>query len=98
MSISPNPFVHSRREYERDMPIYISGGKNGYPEWISDQQYLFEGVRGSGKSSVLQSMHWEISWLGKTKLIAPKEVIRSLYKPPKHLGISYPFELEDKEY
>jgi hypothetical protein len=96
VSTNPNPFIHSRREYERDMPIYIPGGKSGFPEWISDQQYLFEGVRGSGKSSILQSMNWEVTWLSQTKLVVSKDVVKSLYRPPRHLGICYPFELEDR--
>lgn len=83
-----NPFIHRRRELETSTVIYVTGGREGFPEWVTEQQYLFEGPRGSGKSSLLRSMEWDVAWqLCPIKVEAP-EYIRALFSgKPRHLGV-----------
>ena len=93
-----NPFLYPRREYDDVNIIYISSVSE-YLEWTSNQQYLFQGIRGSGKTSILKSMDWEVLWqIGKIKVEGPKEIKEIFTQSPKHLGVCCRMEAMDKEY
>lgn len=97
LKVNTNPFIYGRREFESDSVIYITGGQEGYGEWISGPQYLFEGIRGSGKSSILRSMEWDVVWQlnNAPKIEGPAELINKAIKKPNFLGVRYRLEEMD---
>lgn len=98
MEMKINPFLYPRREYDDVNIIYVSNDSE-YLEWTSNQQYLFEGIRGSGKTSILKSMDWEVLWqIGRIKVEGPKAVKDIFDQAPKHLGVCCRMEEMDKEY
>jgi hypothetical protein len=89
-----NPFNFGRREFEQKSSIYIPDEKEGYLTWISGQQLLFEGIRGSGKTSILRSIEYDTAWnISKTRLIFPTEI--HIPSNPKHFGIKLKLEEMD---
>lgn len=97
-----NPFIYGRREFETDTPIYVddtSEGFLGFFDWISGQQFLFEGIRGSGKSSILRSMEWDVAWkISPIQVKGSKAIEEFFNKQPKHFGIRYRVEEMDSRY
>lgn len=94
-----NPFLYSRREFERETALYVTGGREGFFDWISGQQYLFEGLRGSGKTSILKSMEWDTNWkVGPTRVEGPEDIKRFFAGSPNHLAVCCRFEEMDREY
>ena len=99
-----NPFLYSRREYEEDSIIFVTGGREGFLDWVTGQQQLFEGLRGSGKSSILRSMEWDVAWgVCNTKVAGPQAVMQIFSRspkhyPPKHFGVRCRLEEMDREY
>lgn len=99
MSEHINPFLYSRREFERETPLYVTGGREGFFDWISGQQYLFEGLRGSGKTSILKSMEWDTVWhVGLTRVEGTEDVKRFFSSLPNILAVRCRFEEMDTEY
>ena len=98
MRVGINPFLYPRREYD-DVNIICVSSASEYLDWVSNQQYLFQGIRGSGKTSILKSMEWEVLWqIGKIAVKGPKEVEDIFAQLPKHLGVCCRMEAMDKEY
>lgn len=94
-----NPFLFSRREFEEDITIFVTGDKEGFFTWITEQQFLLEGLRGSGKSSILKSMEYDVAWkMCNTKLKGPRDIKKIFTPYPKHLGVLCRFEVMDTYY
>lgn len=94
-----NPFLYSRRESELETPLYVTGGREGFFDWISGQQYLFEGLRGSGKTSILKSMEWDTVWkVGPIRVEGTEEVKKFFSSQPSILAVRCRFEEMDTEY
>lgn len=100
-----NPFLYGRREYEdlKGIDIYIPNTESSFDffKWISGQQFLFEGIRGSGKTSILKSMHWSLIWKKE-----PKDRIKGNLEIdeyfsgkdlPRHLGVIFKCDELDNE-
>lgn len=99
MSEYVNPFLYSRREFEREIPLYVTGGREGFFDWISGQQYLFEGIRGSGKTSILKSMEWGTAWqVGPIRVEGAEDIKRFFSGPPNHLAVWCRFDEMDTGY
>lgn len=99
--IAHNPFIHSKREFEPDMPIYVTTSEeNGFFEWISGQNIIFEGIRGSGKSSILKALEWSTAWGSTNTLIESTASITEYFNefPPKHFGVKLRVEDLDVKY
>lgn len=94
VGINTNPFSTNRREGEDKNKIYLS-----YPDainWFSNSNYLFEGNRGSGKTSILSAFNYENLWLDNS-LVIPDESLKSLYtEKPIFLGTIYKCEIQEK--
>lgn len=93
-----NPFIYIRREYDPVNIIYITDDRE-YLDWISGQQCLFVGFRGSGKTSILRSMEWDVVWrVGDIRIEGSTAVKKIFAGPPKHLGVRWRMEDMDKDY
>jgi len=91
-----NPFSSARLEYEQAMTLYILSGPGGYADWITSQQFRFEGVRGSGKSSILRSMEYDIAWrISKIRIEAEESIKNLVYQQPHHLAVRFRLETMD---
>src|SRR4030042_6957488 len=93
-----NPFTYARREYDEEHTIYISNDQE-YLEWVSSQQYLFEGLRGSGKTSILRSMQWDVVWhTGKIRVEGSRRTKDIFAKAQQHLAVCHKVEEMDAAY
>jgi len=100
-----NPFICGRREQEdqKDFDIFVphSDSTLDFFKWISGQQFLFLGTRGSGKTSLLQSMEWPKAWIknkiGKVKGSKEIEKYFNSDSVPRHLGVLFRCDLMDNE-
>ncbi len=103
--MNPNPFLYGRREYEKnkgfDIFVPSSNSLFDFFQWISGQQFLFEGRRGSGKTSILKSMNWSYAWKKneKEKIKGSKEIEDYFDNEdlPKHFGVIYKCDVLDNE-
>lgn len=88
-----NPFSTNRREGEDKSKIYLN-----YPDasnWFSNSNFLFEGNRGSGKTSILSAFNYENLWLDNS-LIVPNKALEYLYMgKPNFLGTLYKCEIHE---
>ena len=88
-----NPFSTNRREGEDKNKIYLS-----YPNssnWFSNSNFLFEGNRGSGKTSILSAFNYENLWLDNS-LVVPDNSLKSYYTgKPSFLGTLYKCEIQE---
>lgn len=88
-----NPFSTNRREGEDKSKIYLS--YSDALNWFSSSNFLFEGNRGSGKTSILSAFNYENVWLNNT-LIIPDQTLRYLYEgKPTFLGALYKCEIQE---
>lgn len=87
-----NPFSNNRREGEKKSPIFFH--YHDASTWFEDSNILFEGHRGSGKTSILQSFNYENVWLHKTN-IEPDFKLKAIYEDPQFIGAIY--RCEDHE-
>ena len=75
INILRNPFEYGRIEHEEhgiNPILYLSPS---IFEYASKQPIIFMGVRGSGKSSILKSLTWEVAWkISKMKICGKSEV------------------------
>lgn len=104
-----NPFGYGRRETEQQKGFDIFVPRSvprkddsfAFFRWISGEHFLFEGIRGSGKTSILKSMHWTIAWVKnyKEKVKGGKEIEDYFYgeKLPKHIGVIFKCDKLDNE-
>lgn len=90
-----NPFLAGRSEFEPEPVFYMP---NSMLEWVGRQPLIFEGHRGSGKSSILKSLSWQAMWrTSGIEVDGPPEV-RELYNSPSHLGAYWRAEEMDIGY
>lgn len=88
-----NPFSTNRREGEDKNKIYLS--YSNALNWFSNSNFLFEGNRGSGKTSILSAFNYENVWLDSS-LIIPDKTLEHLYSgKPSFLGTLYKCEIQE---
>jgi hypothetical protein len=91
-----NPFIDQRREQENYYsPIYISQN-NDFSSWVSLKNYLFVGLRGSGKTSILNVFNYELAWLNPSSVIYHEELSEYSKKQPNYIGVIYKAERQEK--
>lgn len=85
-SIPLSPFSERRREKEiPPTPLYIN--YSDYKSWITINNFVIEGTRGTGKTSILKSLNYETQWLKKTK-IKPSIELQPIFKnEPDFVGV-----------
>lgn len=100
MTSSVNPFAIGKREFEGPSAIYVQGGDKGFCHWTSALQILFEGRRGSGKTSILDSLDWRTVWgiKGHHWIVGPEDAKKIYESPPKFLGAIFRLESMDMAY
>jgi hypothetical protein len=84
-----NPFFHGRLEHEHEPILFVS---DRISEWTSVRPILFEGVRGSGKSSALRLLSWDVAWQAIPMRFTGSHDARSFLQKPKHIGVYYRVE------
>ncbi len=87
---NPNPFYFGRIEQEAEPILYIP---DSIVEWASSTPILFEGLRGSGKSSVLKMLSWDVRWIFSTQRIKGSPIINKFFNDINHIGVY--FRVED---
>ena len=95
MGESKNPFIYGRSEFETNPAFYIPPA---ITEWVSRQPIIFEGLRGSGKSSILKSLTWEVAWKVADASIHGSATVRKIFSSSKHLGVYFRAEEMDVGY
>jgi hypothetical protein len=84
-----NPFFYGRFEHEHNPTLFVP---DSISRWGSRKSILFEGVRGSGKSSALRLLAWDVAWkVSEIKVIGSASA-RSFIENPKHIGIYHRVE------
>lgn len=90
-----NPFSNNRREGEREK-IFLF-----YPDtslWFSNANFIFEGHRGSGKTSILSAFNYENVWLKQSEIVPDNSVKYHYDNPlPSFIGVVFKCELHDKD-
>ena len=83
---SPNPFLLNRLEFESGPVLFVS------PEIekrASLRPIIFVGVRGSGKSSVLRLLTWDVAWkVSRITVVGSPDTLR-FFDNPRHVGVYY---------
>ncbi len=95
MGESKNPFVYGRSEFETNPTFYVPPA---ITEWVSRQPIIFEGLRGSGKSSILKFLTWEVAWEVAGASVHGPATVRKIFSSPKHLGVYFRAEEMDVGY
>jgi len=87
--LKQNPFFFGKFEQEQSPNLYVP---DSIVEWGSGMPMLFEGVRGSGKSSVLNLLTWQVSWkMSSVKTMGSRRALH-FFSDPKHIGVSHRVE------
>ena len=93
---SRNPFIYGRIENERNSTLYLTPSILGY---LNRLPILFTGIRGSGKTSILKLLSWEVAWkVSERQIFGNKKDIQEMFGNPKHIGVKIRFEDMDIGY
>lgn len=84
-----NPFFFGKFEQEKRLNLYVP---DSIVEWVSEMPILFEGVRGSGKSSVLNLLTWQAAWKKSSLKTMGSSRALHVLSDPKHIGVSHRVE------
>ncbi len=84
-----NPFFHGRLEHEYQPILFVS---DKISQWVSVRPILFEGVRGSGKSSALRLLSWDVAWQAVPVRFSGSPRALKFLNNPKHIGVYYRVE------
>ncbi|MCL3782696.1 hypothetical protein EMN47_20105 [Prolixibacteraceae bacterium JC049] len=86
-NITPlSPFSERRREKETPpTPLYLNYSE--YTSWITTNNFVIEGTRGTGKTSILKTLNYETLWLQKTKVVPSTELPVKFIDEPDFIGI-----------
>jgi len=90
--IDINPFYFGKIEHELGPTLYVP---DRIIEWASSKPIFFEGVRGSGKSSALKLLSWDVAWEVAPVKISGSYKVNRFFKSPKHIGLYYRVEDTD---
>lgn len=91
-----NPFINQRREQEDYYSEVYINQQDDFPSWISSKNYLFEGLRGSGKTSILNLFNYPLAWLKRDSII-PNSALKPYFeKDPSYIGVIYKSERQEK--
>lgn len=95
-TIPLSPFIERRRENESPRTaLYVN--YNEYKNWASLSNYVIEGTRGTGKTSILTILNYETRWLDKTKIKPSKELELYFTNKPNFIGVYFRCEEIEKE-
>jgi len=94
MAKKANPFSSNKREYEGNSEIILNYKNSSL--WFSGKNILFEGHRGSGKTSILSAFNYEYVWR-VNPLIKYKDELSDIFNSPKFVGVIYKSEKQDTE-
>jgi len=84
-----NPYFYGRSEQEHGQILFVP---NRIAKWITRKPLCFLGVRGSGKSSALKLLTWDVKWnVSSIKTTGSPEALRFLQNF-KHIGVYYRVE------
>jgi len=95
MARARNPFISGRIEFEHNPVLYMP---DDILDWVSRKPLLFEGPRGSGKSSILKSLTWEVAWKVSDITVRGSEKVSELFRDPSHIGVYYRVEDMETDY
>jgi hypothetical protein len=95
MATSANPFFFGRSEHEKTPTIFVP---DNMPEWAKEKPIRFEGPRGSGKSSMLRSLTWEVAWHVSPVTVVGSERTKAFLKKQTHVGVYAKVEQLDVPY
>lgn len=84
-----NPFFHGRLEQESRLILFVS---DSITQWASARPILFEGVRGSGKSSALRLLSWDVAWRVLPVRLSGSPKALYFLNNPSHIGVYYRVE------
>lgn len=84
-----NPFFYGRFEHEHNPTLYVP---DTIIRWASRRPIRFEGVRGSGKSSALRLLSWDVAWKVSPINTVGSTSALSFLGNPKHVGVYYRVE------
>jgi hypothetical protein len=98
MNENLNIFESNRREMEVNEPIFVlDDNEIGYQKLSSQKPLIFEGIRGSGKTSLFKTLDWEVAWgLSQYKLF-PEKNIKKNVENPKFIGLYVDLEAMELE-
>lgn len=88
-NVSRDPFFYGRNEHESSPIYYVN---DNIVEWSGLKPTRFEGVRGSGKSSTLKLLSWDVLWNVKSSEIVGSSKAKQFLRNPKHIGVYYKVE------
>jgi hypothetical protein len=95
MTARPNPFFFGRLEFEKSPTLFVP---DKLLDWASGKPIRFEGQRGSGKSSILKALTWDVAWkVSSLKITGSESVLRFLERA-QHVGIYAKVEEMDVPY
>ncbi len=84
-----NPFFHGRLEEERNPTLFVP---DGITRWGSRKSILFEGGRGSGKSSTLRLLTWDVTWGVSNIRLCGSSSALSFMESPTYIGLYHRVE------
>lgn len=90
-----NPFTFDRIEFEKDTVLWM---EEDWLDWVIPKSQIFEGSRGSGKTSDLKSLSWELVFGLSEKKIDGCKKVRDYIKKPKHIGVYFKVALMNISY
>ncbi len=90
-----SPFSERRREKETPpSPLYLNYCE--YKDWITTNNYVIEGTRGTGKTSILKTLSYETLWLKKTEIKPSEELSPIFNDSPNFIGLYFRCEEIEK--
>ncbi|MDD5098659.1 MAG: hypothetical protein PHD31_03020 [Candidatus Pacebacteria bacterium] len=90
-----NPFSFGRIENEKSPVLFMS---DDFLDWSVCKSLLFTGPRGSGKSSILKALSWEVTWGFSKTVVTGSSKISKIFSNPTFLGVYCRVEDMDIEY
>ncbi len=87
-----SPFSERRREKETP-PTSLYLNYSEYQDWITTNNFVIEGTRGTGKTSVLKTLSYETLWLNRIKVKPSPELSGYFSKSPDFIGVYFRCEV-----
>lgn len=92
-----SPFSERRREKETPpTPLYLNYSE--YKDWITTNNYVIEGTRGTGKTSILKTLSYETLWLKMTEIRPSDELTLFFKDSPDFIGLYFRCEVIEKSF
>lgn len=95
MNIQQDPFIYGRAEFEPEAAFYMP---EDFVKWTSHKPQLFVGPKGSGKTSILKSLSWGVTWQVSGVHVSGPAEVRRVFSRPRHIGVYFRIEDMDLAY